>query len=60
MVGEFLSRNPKLKVLLTSGYVRDDLEWSIIQEKSYYFMEKPYSIKDLLGNLTKIIESNSN
>ena len=58
MVDKFQSKNPRLKILLTSGYVRDDLQWSIIQEKGYYFMEKPYRIKDLLRNLRTIIESN--
>lgn len=45
---ELLSVNPKLKILLTSGYTDQKSEWPIILEKGYRFLQKPYSLSDLL------------
>ena len=47
----------KIKTLLTSGYTDSKLQWPLIQRRRYPFLEKPYSliqllqaVKDNLGN----------
>jgi two-component system, cell cycle sensor histidine kinase and response regulator CckA len=47
--------NPELKVLFTSGYADEKARWSIIQEKKYDFLQKPYEAIDLLKSIKKII-----
>lgn len=51
--------NPDLKVLFTSGYADEKARWSIIQEKNYDFIQKPYVAKDLLKAIRKKISEKS-
>jgi PAS domain S-box-containing protein len=55
------SINPGLPVLLTSGYADEKSKWSIIKEKGYHFIQKPYKINDLIFALknatTEIIKN---
>jgi PAS domain S-box-containing protein len=53
---ELTSRNPNLKVLLTSGYVDDKSNWEVIDRMGFRFLQKPYSIDDLLGAVKNTIE----
>lgn len=45
---ELLSQKPDLRFLLTSGHTDKPAYWSSIQEKGFQFLQKPFSIKDLL------------
>jgi CheY-like chemotaxis protein len=56
LVDQLLSRKPELKVLLTSGYTDQKSEWPIIREKGYRFIQKPYSLTDLLRVVREVIE----
>lgn len=48
LVDSLLLQKPKLKVIITSGYMDDKSQWPVIQEKGYPFLKKPYSLHDLL------------
>lgn len=48
LVEELLSRDPDLKVILSSGYAAPKSQWDLIQERGYRFIQKPYKIVDLL------------
>jgi PAS domain S-box-containing protein len=45
---DLLPRKPELRVILTSGYTEQKSQWRLIQEKGFHFIQKPYSINDLL------------
>jgi len=55
LVEEFLSRKPDLPVLLSSGYADRKSQWSLIEEKGFPFLQKPYSLSDLLQTIKKTI-----
>jgi PAS domain S-box-containing protein len=48
IVEEFLAREPGLRVIFTSGYMDDQAHWTIIQNKGYRFLQKPYGANELL------------
>jgi PAS domain S-box-containing protein len=48
LVEELLSSNPGLKVVLNSGYTEQQSGWERISDKGYRFVQKPFSILDLL------------
>jgi len=48
LVDSLLLQKPKLKVIITSGYMDDKSQWPVIQEKGYPFLKKPYSLHELL------------
>lgn len=52
---DLIGKNPKLKVILTSGYFDDKSNWEVIEEMGFGFLQKPYSIKDLLKSINKVI-----
>jgi len=54
LVNILLSRKPGLKVILTSGYLDKKAEWPSTSEKSYQFLQKPYSLTDLLRLVKEI------
>lgn len=56
LVDELLSRNQKMKVLMSSGYFDRKSKYPLIQEKGFVFLQKPYSIAELLKALREIIE----
>lgn len=45
---ELTSMNPRLKVLLSSGYTGERSRIDTIAEKNHPFLQKPYSMQDLL------------
>jgi two-component system cell cycle sensor histidine kinase/response regulator CckA len=49
LAGDLLDRDPKLPVLLSSGYMDQKAQGEIIEEKGYEFIQKPYDLKDLLS-----------
>jgi signal transduction histidine kinase/CheY-like chemotaxis protein len=48
LVDQLLSRRPDLRILLCSGYPDDKSKWSAIQQRGFRFLQKPYSIHELL------------
>ena len=56
LADELLARHPNLHVLLSSGYTDQKSQWSVIRERGYGFVQKPYAIRDLLGTIREVIE----
>ena len=50
-------RKPGLKVVLASGYADHKVQWPIIQRENYPFLQKPYSLKDLLQAIAAALRS---
>jgi PAS domain S-box-containing protein len=55
LVETLLKRDPSLRVLLTSGYADQKLQWSVIRAKGYRFLPKPYPLTDLLQTVQDIL-----
>ncbi|MGA1874503.1 MAG: ATP-binding protein [bacterium] len=55
LIEHLLSRKPSLLVLLSSGYTDKKLQWPLIQEKGYRFLQKPYSMADLLTTIKSVL-----
>ena len=45
---ELLALVPSVRILLSSGYTDQKSQWPIILEKEYRFLQKPYTLSDLL------------
>ncbi len=56
LVDTLLSLKPSLKVLLNSGYADEKLQWDVIRERGFGFLQKPYSVADLLKAIKDAIE----
>jgi len=56
MVDEFINHNPDLQVLLSSGYTDHKSRWPDIKSKGYRFLEKPYTLSDLLRVINEVVE----
>ena len=58
---EFIKRareNRKtIKVIFISGYAEDSLNNSIIQDKYTWFLQKPFTLKDLAAKVKGIIDN---
>jgi PAS domain S-box-containing protein len=48
--------NPNIRVLLSSGYTGQKSQWDKIQNEEYPFIQKPYSITDLLRTIKNVIK----
>jgi len=55
LVEELLKRKPGVSVLLTSGYVDDKAHWNVINERGYRFLQKPYSLTELLETVKMVL-----
>jgi signal transduction histidine kinase len=56
LVERFLSVNPDICVLLTSGYTDQKSQWQVIKERGYPFLQKPYTMSNLLIAVRNAIE----
>ncbi len=56
LVDRLLSYKPELRVLLSSGYTDQKSQWSLIQEREFRFLQKPYTLADLLQAVKAVIE----
>ncbi len=56
LVEQLLSRKPELLVLLSSGYTDDKSQWSMIYERGFRFLQKPYALDDLLRTIKEVIK----
>jgi CheY-like chemotaxis protein len=57
LVEKLRKRKPELRVVLTSGYADQKVQWPIIQKENYPFLQKPYSLKDLLRTIAGVLKS---
>lgn len=48
MIEDLRKLNPALRVLFSSGYTDDKSQWPAIRESGFPFLQKPYSLVDLL------------
>jgi PAS domain S-box-containing protein len=55
LVDRLLALRPDLEVLLSSGYTDQKSQWPVIREKGFRFLQKPYSLPDLLGAIEDIV-----
>lgn len=46
---------PDIKILLTSGYADKKSRWSDVNEKGFPFLQKPYSLADLLKSIREVL-----
>jgi len=54
LIDDLLSRRPDLQILVSSGYTDQKSQWPVIQEKGFRFLQKPYSLVDLLGTVDEL------
>ncbi len=57
LVDRLLSRKPGIKLLLTSGYTDDKVQWAIIRDRGIPFIPKPYSFPALLRAVRAAIDA---
>lgn len=57
LVDEFISAKPDLRVLFSSGYSDYHTRWPMLQERGCRFLEKPYTLCDLLSTIQELTES---
>jgi len=55
---ELLALDPKLDILLSSGYSDEKSQWGEIQERGYDFLQKPYELVNLLDVIGRIVRPN--
>jgi len=54
---EMMAIRPGIRLLLSSGYTDQKSQWPVIREKGYRFLQKPYSLSDLLKAVRAALES---
>ena len=59
LVNDLLSQHPDLRVLLGSGYTDHKSQWPLIQEKGLRFIQKPYSLMDMLRVVKEAVKLGS-
>ncbi|MBN2564857.1 MAG: response regulator, partial [Candidatus Eisenbacteria bacterium] len=55
LIEDLLDIRPDLQVLVSSGYTDQKSQWPVIQKKGYRFLQKPYSLVDLLGTIDELV-----
>ena len=53
------ARCPGMAVLLGSGYADDRAQWRVIRQKGYCFLQKPYTLVDLLKAIHGALEGSA-
>jgi two-component system cell cycle sensor histidine kinase/response regulator CckA len=56
LVEELLAKSPGLSVLLTSGYADHRSQWSLIRDKGFRFLRKPFGLKELLPAVAETLQ----
>ncbi len=59
LANEILSIRPEVPVLLTSGYADKKVKWSDIREKGFQFLQKPFSLVQLLKAVKEAVKERS-
>ncbi|MBN2012905.1 PAS domain S-box protein [candidate division KSB1 bacterium] len=55
LADQLLQHNASVNILLCSGYTEQKSQWNTIREKGFPFIQKPYSVNDLLKMINKIM-----
>ncbi len=55
LVEDLQAAKPEVKILLTSGYADKKSRWSDVHEKGLPFLQKPYSLADLLKSIREVL-----
>jgi len=58
LVEKLHQMNSECEILISSGYTDRKSQWSVIREKGYTFLQKPYSLMDLLQVLRQKASQN--
>jgi DNA-binding NtrC family response regulator len=53
---EIRSHDPHYRILLSSGYTGQRSQWDRIREKGFCFLQKPYTLPELLTAMRDAIE----
>lgn len=53
LVGELSAINPKIRIIISSGYMDDRAQLKVIEDKGYQFLPKPYNITRLISTILK-------
>jgi len=56
LVDRLLEKKQELKVLLSSGYMDDKSRLSAIQERRINFLQKPYTLAELLNSIKEALQ----
>ena len=48
LVDQLLSRDRDLRVLVSSGWIGDKSQWSVVRDRGFAFLQKPYTLDQLL------------
>jgi two-component system cell cycle sensor histidine kinase/response regulator CckA len=56
LVEKLLTINPNISVLLTSGYTNQKSQWNNIRDKGFRFIQKPYTVANLLKTVKEAIK----
>lgn len=59
IVENFKKLKPSFAVLLSSGYTDHKSRWPTIKEKGYLFLEKPYTLNDLLNKVYEALQQSA-
>jgi len=51
-----VKKYPKSRIVLTSGYMDQKSQWPIINKKGFHFIQKPYSLIDLLRAVQEALD----
>lgn len=51
LVKEFRSIKPNIRILLSSGYTDDKVQWDEIKRKRFQYIQKPYKLHELLRTI---------
>ncbi len=53
---ELLALKPTLKIIFNSGYINEKSQWPAIQQKGLKFLQKPYTIHNMLTAIKEVIK----
>ena len=56
LVDDLLVQKPAIRVLLSSGYSDHKSQWSEIKKSRFRFLQKPYTVTDLLNSIKEVIQ----
>jgi len=57
LVTDITARKPGIQILLASGYTDQKAQWPAICERGFRFLQKPYSLPDLLGTIREMADA---
>jgi len=55
LVEELIALKADIKVVMTSGYAGEKSKWSVIEERGFHFLQKPYTTEELLNTIKAVL-----